>query len=63
MSAVKLSKLQREYFTQLATEKNRVERDLMIAASVVLAGDGIDMVQGMTFNFDGQQLVYEAPKT
>lgn len=58
MPAIKLSKLQREYFAALGREKDRIERDITIAASVVLAGAGIDTTPDMTFNFDGKCLTY-----
>jgi hypothetical protein len=60
-NSIKLTKLQREYFTQLASERNRIERDFQIAAGVALAGGNVDAVLGTTFNFDGETLQYALP--
>jgi hypothetical protein len=62
MKTVKLSKLQRAYFTDLATQKNRIERDLQIAAGVALAGAGIDLTPDMQFGFDGTSLQFSLPE-
>lgn len=62
MKSVKLSKLQQQYFASLAAAKERVDRDIQIAAGVALAGHGIDLTPDVKFGFDGKELQYELPE-
>jgi hypothetical protein len=59
--SLEMSELQAKYLRDAVEQKARIERDILISVHTILAGHGVDAVEGMGYSIDGNKLMYAMP--